>query len=139
MRGRSPGTGAEPMRPARLVVVVVVTELVIALVTATSVYVAWQHLDGNLTSGAEISHAHKKPAVSDDASNEPLNILVLGTDTRAGAGDAIDGEKGCNCSDTTILVHVAADRQRPIPQPRGDVLEHTFTLTPTELHATENR
>jgi LCP family protein required for cell wall assembly len=111
MRGRSPGSGAEPTRPARLVLVVVVTELVIALVTATAVYVAWRHLDGNLTAGAEISHARKKPAVSQDAPHEPLNILVLGTDSRAGSGDAIDGEKGCNCSDTTILVHVAADRK----------------------------
>jgi LCP family protein required for cell wall assembly len=64
--------------------------------------------------------------------NEPLNILVLGTDSRAGSGDKIDNEAGCNCSDTTILVHVTADRRsaygisiprdalvKPVPCTRG--------------------
>ena len=104
-------TEGEPARPARLFVVVVVTQMVVALLTATVVYAAWRHLDGNLTVGAKIPHASQKKPTGQGQSNEPLNILVLGTDSRAGSGDAIDGEKGCNCSDTTILVHVAADRR----------------------------
>ena len=110
MTDGGPRSGVEPTGPARLVVVVVVTQVVVALLTATAVYVAWRHLDGNLTVGPSIPHATQK-TVRQGAPNEPLNILVLGTDSRAGAGDKIDGEKGCNCSDTTILVHVAADRR----------------------------
>ena len=100
-------------RRVSLVTVVVVTQVVIALVTATVVYAAWQHLDANLQAGDQIHHTHDKRVPKQDrqVSTEPLNILVLGTDSRAGAGDAIDGEAGCNCSDTTVLVHVAADRE----------------------------
>jgi LCP family protein required for cell wall assembly len=95
-----------------LLTVVVVTEVVVALLTATVVYAAWRHLDANLQSGSSIQHLNHKRIPHHDRqdSSEPLNILVLGTDTRAGVGDAIDGEAGCNCSDTTILVHLSADR-----------------------------
>ena len=40
---------------------------------------------------------------------EPLNILVMGDDTRSGEGNDIDQETGGG-SDTTILVHLSADR-----------------------------
>ncbi|HEX3932438.1 MAG TPA: LCP family protein [Nocardioides sp.] len=95
-----------------LVTVVVVTQVVIALLTATAVYAAWLHLDGNIKAGNSIQHQHGKriPKQDQGESTEPLNILVLGTDSRSGAGDSIDGEAGCDCSDTTILVHVSADR-----------------------------
>lgn len=92
--------------------VVVVTQVVVALLTATAVYAGWRHLDANLRAGASIQHPREKPIPQRDRQvpNAPLNILVLGTDSRAGAGDSIDGEAGCNCSDTTILVHLSADR-----------------------------
>lgn len=46
-------------------------------------------------------------------STGPLNILLMGTDTRAGLGtDAYgnDAEAGGNHSDTTLLVHLSAER-----------------------------
>jgi LCP family protein required for cell wall assembly len=96
-----------------LVGIVVLTQVVVAVLTASVVYVAWRHLDGNLSAGSSIDHQHVKtiPQKDRDADHEPLNILVLGTDSRSGAGDAIDREAGCNCSDTTILVHLSADRR----------------------------
>ena len=107
--------GGRPRQQKRssTVTVVVVTQLVIALLTATVVYVGWHHLDANLQAGARIHHAGTKsvPVKDRQLPTEPLNILVLGTDSRGGAGDRIDGEAGCNCSDTTILVHVSADRR----------------------------
>ena len=108
-----PSRAPRQRRGVRLATVVVVTELVVSLLTATVVYAGWRHLDGNISAGATIDHATHKQVPEHDLQvpTEPLNILVLGTDTRGGAGDAIDGEKGCNCSDTTILVHLAADRQ----------------------------
>ncbi len=92
--------------------VVVVTQVVIALLTATLVYAAWRHLDANLQAGGSIPHPQGKrvPTKDQQVPTSPLNILVLGTDNRSGAGDSIDGEAGCNCSDTTILVHLSADR-----------------------------
>ncbi len=91
----------------------VLTQVVVAVLTASVVYVGWRHLEGNLSAGSRIDHQHAKtiPEQDRDADHEPLNILVLGTDSRAGAGDAIDGETGCNCSDTSILVHLSADRR----------------------------
>src|SRR4051794_11945345 len=91
--------------------VVVVTQGVIALLTATAGYAAWRPPDGDIQAGGVIAHRHGKrvPKKDEQVPTEPLNILVLGTDTRSGAGDAIDGEAGCNCSDTTMLVHLSAD------------------------------
>jgi LCP family protein required for cell wall assembly len=110
-----------------MVVVIVVTQVVVMLLTATVVYAAWRHLDGNLQAGGAIHHAAPKEISRQDqgAPTEPLNILVLGTDSRSGSGDAIDGEAGCNCSDTTILVHVAADRRSAygISIPRDALVE----------------
>jgi LCP family protein required for cell wall assembly len=105
--------GLDPAPRSRIVVTVVVTQVVVMLVTATVVYAAWRHLDGNLQAGAAIHHATPKRISQQDGGSptEPLNILVLGTDTRSGSSDAIDGEAGWDCSDTSILVHVAADRR----------------------------
>lgn len=106
-----PAPRLTPEHRKRVILVVVVTQLVLTLVTATTVYGVWHHLDGNIQAGGEIPAM--KGAVPEKAQagpKGPLNILVLGTDTRSGAGDSIDGEAGCGCSDTTILFHVSADR-----------------------------
>jgi LCP family protein required for cell wall assembly len=103
-----------PAQRRRVILVVVVSQLVLALVTGTTVYAVWRHLDGNIEAGSEIpGMTGTDPAgtTAPDEPHEPLNVLVLGTDTRAGSGDSIDGEAGCDCSDTTILFHVSADRQ----------------------------
>jgi LCP family protein required for cell wall assembly len=43
---------------------------------------------------------------------EPLNVLVMGSDSRDGQGNNIDGLTGDGeRSDTTILLHLSADRQ----------------------------
>jgi LCP family protein required for cell wall assembly len=47
------------------------------------------------------------------SAGEPLNILVIGTDTRTGQGDGFGStadSSGFGHSDTTMLVHIAADR-----------------------------
>lgn len=77
--------------------------------------VAYTKLDDNLTStdvGGLLGDRPNKP--QDGASNEPMNILVMGSDTREGQGskygDAaiISGAR----SDTTLLVHVNADHTK---------------------------
>jgi LCP family protein required for cell wall assembly len=49
----------------------------------------------------------------DPNAGQPLNILLMGSDDRSGAnGDIVgDGEQGMR-SDTTMVMHISADRQR---------------------------
>src|SRR3954452_18743916 len=48
--------------------------------------------------------------VKPDAPDKPLNILLLGSDTREGKGNHIGGETP-GLSDTAILLHISADRK----------------------------
>lgn len=94
--------------------VVLVAQLVLALLTALTVVLAYRHLDANIKAGAPIDHPFAKPTPTSGSEQpkEPLNILVMGSDSRDGAGNDIDGlSGGGERSDTTILIHVSADRQ----------------------------
>ena len=53
------------------------------------------------------------PAAPSDASKGlPLNILLMGSDTRAGANADIGGANEGMRSDTTMILHISADRTR---------------------------
>ena len=88
--------------------VVALTQAMLAVLTATGVYVAYGRLDRNIGQGMAIPHVAATP--DDTGPQSPLNILVLGEDTRSGEGNEIDGESGGGGADTTILLHVSADR-----------------------------
>lgn len=88
--------------------VIASTLLVLAIATGTLVAVFYKHLDGNLHAGQAIKHETTKKQSGPKA---PLNILVMGLDTRDCAGCKIDNEPGGDGSDTTILVHISADRK----------------------------
>jgi LCP family protein required for cell wall assembly len=103
---------AERLGPAHrrsVLLVIVVTQLVVALVTGLVITVAYRNLDGNFDPGKDIDHkVGKKHLIGGD----PLNILVMGSDSRVGAGNDLDGQTDIGeRSDTTILVHVSADRK----------------------------
>lgn len=105
-------TGAADPHRRRLWRVVVAAELAMAVVTAAVVVVAYRQLDSNIEALPEIPHLAPRPEPADDEARTPLNVLVMGSDTRAGEGNGIDGEStGSERSDTTILLHVSADRQ----------------------------
>ncbi|MFG2650778.1 LCP family protein [Streptomyces sp. NPDC048436] len=81
--------------------------LAFVLVAAgVSGYLYYQHLNDNITS------------VDDDGAgtggfskDRAINILVMGTDKRSGAGNEKYGDKGSvGHADTTILLHVSKDR-----------------------------
>lgn len=91
--------------------VIVVAELVVALLTAATVVYAFNHLDSNIEALPEIPHMVEKPTAEPEQPKTPLNILVMGSDTRDCDGCAIDNESGEGGSDTTMLLHVAADRK----------------------------
>ncbi|MCL8026576.1 LCP family protein [Nocardioides bruguierae] len=102
-----------------VLVALVATQMVLAVATATGVTVAYRHLNDNLQVTdveAQLSDRPTKSEPTETASEEAeepteaLNILVMGSDTRSCDGCAIDGEAGGGGSDTTILLHVSADR-----------------------------
>ena len=72
----------------------------------------YRHLNGNLDVLDPTDQLSNRPAaVEVEGPQDPLNVLVMGSDTRDGAGNNIDGlTGGGERSDTTILLHVSADR-----------------------------
>ena len=92
-----------------MLIVIIVTQLVVALVTGVVISTAYKKLDENINTGRETEHRVKKQPLAD---GEALNILVMGSDSRVGAGNDIDGQTEIGQrSDTTILVHISADRK----------------------------
>ena len=109
-----PGVRQVPARQHRRTVVSVIlaSQLVLGLLTAVAVLTTYRHLESNLDIQdvtAQLTNRPEKEEV--EGPKEPLNILVMGTDDRSCEGCAIDGEGGGGGSDTTLLIHVSADRQ----------------------------
>ncbi|MBG6097612.1 LCP family protein [Nocardioides luteus] len=104
--------GSETRSGTRTVVLtVVVTMLFLAVGTGIGTWAFYGHLNRNLGSGGDIHHLVEEPDDADEGPKQPLNILILGTDGRDCDGCSIDGEGGSGGSDSTILLHVAADRK----------------------------
>ena len=103
---------ARPTRHRRHVwLTVALTQAVLAALTVGGVTYAYGTLNNNIGDGESISHQTTKAAVADAGPKEPLNILVLGSDSRSGDGNDIDGLGDIGeRADTTILLHVSADR-----------------------------
>ena len=90
---------------------VAMTQVLLAVLTVGGVTYAYGKLNKNIGTGEAISHQTTKRAVADPGPMEPLNILVLGSDSRSGDGNDIDGLGDIGQrADTTILLHVSADR-----------------------------
>ena len=104
--------------------VILISAVVMALVTGLGVVYLVRHLDGNIESQSLEALGEDRPEKVYVGNGEPLNILVMGSDTRDGAGNDIDGEGGGG-SDTTILVHLSADRSRAyaISIPRDSIVD----------------
>jgi LCP family protein required for cell wall assembly len=61
----------------------------------------------------------------------PLNILLIGSDTRQGAGNSDAGGETPGLSDTTIVLHLSADRSRAyaVSIPRDSMVQRPTCLT----------
>ncbi|WP_333766998.1 LCP family protein [Streptomyces sp. IBSBF 2435] len=68
-------------------------------------YLAYEHFNGNLTT-VDVGDAGSKNV----GGNGPLNLLVIGTDSRQGLGRRYGDADSVGHADTTILFHVSADR-----------------------------
>jgi LCP family protein required for cell wall assembly len=97
---------------------------VLTLVATAGSAVAWaglNNLSGNITVlDVEASLGTDRPIkpVGQEPDREPLNVLVMGTDTRTGQGGGFGDPNltasGNGHSDTTILLHIAGDRSRAL-------------------------
>ncbi|MFI8967082.1 LCP family protein [Streptomyces sp. NPDC053493] len=94
-----------------------ITLSVLILGTAGAGYLYYQHLNGNIRSGDRAggdSGVHK--AAPNALGDTPLNILLIGSDSRADAKNvALGGGKNDRdrpaLADVQMLLHVSADRQ----------------------------
>ncbi|KDN85845.1 putative lytR family regulatory protein [Kitasatospora cheerisanensis KCTC 2395] len=80
---------------------------------------AWyyQRLDHNITTFAPEGIASSRPPAGPTAptGGRPVNILLLGSDTRSdGNSDLGGGDEGVGHSDTAILLHVYADHKHAV-------------------------
>jgi LCP family protein required for cell wall assembly len=93
--------------------VLLATMVVLGMVTGLGTVWLYRDLNDNiqvLDVGDQLYNEPDKP--ESDEPQEPLNILVMGSDDRDGAGNNIDGLTGSGQrSDTTLLFHLSGDRQ----------------------------
>ncbi|GAA2158362.1 LCP family protein [Kitasatospora kazusensis] len=79
-------------------------------------YLYYQHLNGNIQAGTNnLSDAHGVKTAPNAAGQTPLNILMIGTDSRGSAanvalgGDSADSNRP-GLADVQMLLHISADR-----------------------------
>jgi LCP family protein required for cell wall assembly len=107
--------------------VVLSTMVVLAMIVGLGVAYLYRDLNGNLTiadyGDQFVEKAPKK--VEFTGPTDPLNILVMGEDSRDCAGCGVDGERTAGLSDTTILIHLSRDRKHAygISIPRDSLVE----------------
>jgi LCP family protein required for cell wall assembly len=92
--------------------VLLATVLTLGMVSGLSVAFLYRHLNGNLNViNVDDQLTNRPDKVRINAPKQPVNVLVMGSDSRECDGCNIDGlaESGAR-SDTTILLHLSADR-----------------------------
>jgi len=88
-----------------------VTFSVLLVTSSVGAFVAYYKLDNNINKQDLTKLLGDRPDAIAEGPDKPLNILVMGSDKRTGAAArVIGGER----SDTTILMHLAADRESAV-------------------------
>lgn len=91
---------------------IAVSMAMVLTVLAGAGFLLYRHLEGNITQ-LDITEALGTDRPTEEpvsGPSKPLNILVLGSDSRAGQSEVLGDTPGL--SDTTILLHLSADRSR---------------------------
>ena len=121
-----PKRGAKPKRKHAVGRVILIAAIALALVAGLSTVYFVRHLNGNIegisTGGLD---EDARPDEVYEGNGEPLDILVMGSDSRGCDGCDIDAEASDpGRADTTILVHLSADRSRAyaISIPRDSIV-----------------
>jgi LCP family protein required for cell wall assembly len=125
--GREAPTGAPSRiaghpghRAARIALAVASALTVVATLGSTVAWAGLNGIAGNIPSLPMPAESNRPTKATPTAQTEyeALNILIMGTDTRTGQGNEF-GDPGTTASgnghsDTTILLHVSADRSRAL-------------------------
>lgn len=91
--------------------VLLATLLTLGMVSGLSVAFLYRHLNGNLdVVNVDDQLTNRPEKVKIQAPKQPINILVMGSDSRDCDGCGLDNEAGGG-SDTTLLFHLSADRE----------------------------
>ncbi|MGN6575133.1 MAG: LCP family protein [Nocardioides sp.] len=106
---------------------VAISVAAVLVVVLTGGFLVYRHLEGNITSmDVQDALGTDRPTevIKKDVEHKPLNILLLGSDTRDGQGNHIGGDTP-GLSDTTILLHISAERDRAygVSIPRDSMVE----------------
>ncbi|MFJ9523437.1 LCP family protein [Kitasatospora sp. NPDC101801] len=113
-RGGPPGPGGKKRNRKKVVAWVATGALALVVLTGGALYLK---LNGNITTFDKDGLSTDRPdaAAPDANGNTPINVLLIGSDSRAGGNaDLGGGEDGGARSDTTILLHVYADRKHAV-------------------------
>jgi LCP family protein required for cell wall assembly len=91
------------------------TLAVLVLATGTAGYLYLRHLDHNIQHAplrAAVALPPPPPGPTDHAGRSAMNILIIGTDSRAGLNGAYGDtdNSGAGNNDVTLLLHIAPDR-----------------------------
>jgi LCP family protein required for cell wall assembly len=132
---------ASAHRRHRVLKTVALSVAAVLVVVAAAGFFAYRHLDKNITSipmGRKVLGTNRPTKiVPKNAPNDPLNILLIGSDTRKGQSGHIGGATP-GLSDTTILLHVNAARDLAygVSLPR-DAMVQRPTCERKDGHGTE--
>ena len=105
---------SDPPRRGRVIRVVSIAMAIVVVAVLTGGFLVYRHLEGNITAldtSKQLGTDRPSAYVPPGKARKPMNILLLGSDTREGQDGNIGGETP-GLSDTTILLHLSADRTR---------------------------
>ncbi|MYW01641.1 LCP family protein, partial [Streptomyces sp. SID3343] len=82
----------------------------------SAAYVAYQRLNGNIKTDAVDGKLNAdRPQAGGNGTGKPMNLLVIGSDSRAGGNRALGGGGDIGeRSDTMLFVHLTSDRRRAV-------------------------
>lgn len=103
-------------RRRRIVIPLVVVGSLLLLTGVAGAYVAYRTLNGNIkTDSVEGKLSAERPEAGGNGKGKPMNLVIIGSDSRAGANKSLGGgrDEG-ERSDTTLLLHLSSDRKRAV-------------------------
>lgn len=107
---KGPRHRARPPRSRRVLKRTGIGVLVLLMALTTAFVVIYKHLEGNIHT-VQFEAGPRPTAITVSGPTQPMNVLVMGSDTRAGANGRGIGGDTPGLSDTTILLHLSANRK----------------------------
>jgi LCP family protein required for cell wall assembly len=108
--GDTPPAGPPPRRSRRRTILIWTASITagVVAVAAVGIFLLYRHLNGNIQQRDVSGLLGSQPV---DLHPQAENILVVGSDTRYGQGTHYGRNLTTDQSDTTMIVHIAANRQ----------------------------